>query len=91
MPIVDLDAVKGSYDLVIGGTGFGSMFFLHGYLKRFPTHRILLLEWGAYRDHEWQVANQRNSDMDCEQLYVRDRGEKPWNELLVGANPAPGA
>jgi choline dehydrogenase-like flavoprotein len=78
MPIVNLDAVKGSYDLVVGGTGFGSMFFLHGYLKRFPAHRILLLEWGAYRDHEWQVANQRNSDMDCEQLYVRDSGEKPW-------------
>ncbi|MCI0625646.1 MAG: GMC family oxidoreductase [Acidobacteria bacterium] len=78
MPLINPDAMKDGYDLVIAGTGFGSMFFLHGYLKRFPRDRILLVEWGAYRDHAWQLENQRNSDLDCEQFYVRRASEKPW-------------
>ncbi|MBP2234661.1 hypothetical protein J2Z31_001151 [Sinorhizobium kostiense] len=41
MPLIEPDAINDGYDLVIGGTGFGSMFFLHGYLKRFPGHRVL--------------------------------------------------
>jgi choline dehydrogenase-like flavoprotein len=55
------------------------MFFLHGYLKRFPKARVLLVEWGSYRDHAWQIENRRNMDFDVEQLYVRRPGEKPWN------------
>jgi choline dehydrogenase-like flavoprotein len=78
MPLIRPDAVQDSYDLVIAGTGFGAMFFLHGYLERFPNARILLVEWGAYRDHEWQLENRLNSEFDPEQLYVRKRGEKPW-------------
>jgi choline dehydrogenase-like flavoprotein len=78
MPFIHSDAVKDGYDLIIAGTGFGSMFFLHGYLKRFPNDRILLVEWGAYRDQAWQLENQRNSDVDSHQLFVRQGGEKPW-------------
>jgi choline dehydrogenase-like flavoprotein len=78
MPLIDSDAVKDAYDLVIGGTGFGSMFFLQGYLKRFPQNRVLPVEWGSYRDHAWQLKNGRNGDTDCEQLYVRREDEKPW-------------
>ncbi len=78
MPLINADAVKNGYDLVVAGTGFGSMFFLHGYLKRFPKARILLVEWGSYRDHDWQIENQRNSDLDCADLFVRNPDEKPW-------------
>ena len=78
MPLIGADAVKDGYDLVIAGTGFGSMFFLHGYLKRFPQARILLVEWGSYRDHDWQIENQQNSDLDCAELFVRNPNEKPW-------------
>jgi choline dehydrogenase-like flavoprotein len=78
MPLIRPDAVQDKYDLVIAGTGFGSMFFLQGYLERFPKARILMVEWGEYRDHEWQLDNQLNSEFDPEQLYVRQRGEKPW-------------
>jgi choline dehydrogenase-like flavoprotein len=78
MPIIDRQTVADDYDLVIAGTGFGSMFFLHGYLKRFPDARILLIEWGAYRDHTWQIENQRNSVLDTNKLFVRREGEKPW-------------
>jgi choline dehydrogenase-like flavoprotein len=79
MPLIIPQEVADRYDLVIGGTGFGSLFFLHGYLKRFPGHKVLLVEWGTYRDHAWQVANQRNSDLDTSRLYIRREEEKPWN------------
>lgn len=78
MPLIDPHAVEDGYDLVIAGTGFGAMFFLHGYLTRFPRARVLLVEWGAYRDHGWQIENQRNSEFNSDDLYVRRRGEKPW-------------
>ncbi len=78
MPLIDPESVKPDYDLAIAGTGFGSMFFLHGFIKRFPEARVLLVEWGSYRDHDWQVKNQRNGDFDCEQLYKRRADEKPW-------------
>ena len=44
MPLLDSDATQKKYDLVIGGTGFGAMFFLKGYVDRFPRARILMLE-----------------------------------------------
>ena len=78
MALVDQDSIKNHYDVAIAGTGFGSMFFLHGFLRRFPQARVLLVEWGAYRDHAWQIKNQRNSDLNCEQLYSRRANEKPW-------------
>ena len=78
MPLITPGAVQDNYDLAIAGTGFGSMFFLYGYLKRFPRTRILLLEWGSYRDHDWQIKNQRNSDLDSEKLYIGRKSEKPW-------------
>jgi choline dehydrogenase-like flavoprotein len=78
MTLIDPDSVKDHYDLAIAGTGFGSMFFLHGFMMRFPQARVLLIEWGAYRDHAWQIKNQCNSDLDCEQLYSRRADEKPW-------------
>jgi hypothetical protein len=35
---------KRNTNLVICGTGFGAMFFLKGYVDRFPRARILMLE-----------------------------------------------
>lgn len=57
--------------------GFGSMYFVHSYVRRFPHHRILLVEWGADRDHAWHLENQRNSDLDAGALYIGWHGEKP--------------
>ncbi|MDD9970778.1 MAG: GMC family oxidoreductase [Myxococcales bacterium] len=78
MPIISSESVQERYDLVIAGTGFGSLFFLHGYLERFPQHRVLLLEWGSYRDQAWQLKHRRNGDRDAEGMYVRQPGQKPW-------------
>ncbi|MGE3141909.1 MAG: GMC oxidoreductase [Hyphomonadaceae bacterium] len=78
MPLISSDAVQPRYDLVIGGTGFGAIFFLEGYLRRFPRARVLMLEWGAYKDHAWQLANQRNSEIEPETTFRAQPGEKPW-------------
>ncbi len=71
--------VQDRYDAVIAGSGFGSLFFLHGLLQRQPRARCLIVEWGAFRDHGWQLANQRNTDIDCATTFRTRAGEKPWN------------
>jgi choline dehydrogenase-like flavoprotein len=78
MPLIDSGATQKKYDLVIGGTGFGAMFFLKGYVDRFPRAQVLMLEWGEYRDHAWQTANQKNSAIAHETTYVGQQNEKPW-------------
>lgn len=77
--LVNSENTGQSYDLVVAGSGFGSLFFLEGYLKRFPKARCLLLEWGSYRDADWQVANQKNGDIDPQQTFTSRSDEKPWN------------
>jgi choline dehydrogenase-like flavoprotein len=81
VPIVPQNALNDRYDLVVAGTGFGSLFFIYGYLKKYPDNRVLALEWGRLRDHEWQIANQRNTDAEfaAERTYLRSREDKPWN------------
>lgn len=74
--------LRDGYDLVLVGTGFGSAFFLEGYLRGNPRARVAVLEWGAYRDADWQRANQRNTDIVCADTYVGQPGEKPWNYTI---------
>ncbi|MBV7266273.1 GMC oxidoreductase [Erythrobacter ani] len=69
---------RGGWDVVVIGSGFGSLFFLHSYLKRHPDHRILVLEWGASHSRQWQVDHQTNSAVDY-QTTISNHGEKDWN------------
>lgn len=82
MARIEASQAQEAYDLVLVGTGFGSLFFLEGYLRRYPRARVLVLEWGSYRDAEWQRENQRNADIECSETYVRQPGEKPWNYTI---------
>ncbi len=79
MPFIQTSQLADGYDVVIGGTGFGSMFFLAGLLRSRPGARILLVEWGDLRDHAWQVEHQSNSLLDDAETYRGEAGEKPWN------------
>lgn len=79
MPLIHPDKIGKSYDLVVVGTGFGSLFFAHRYVARRPRARVLLVEWGAYRDQAWQLRNQKNSLIEAQDTYVGQPGEKPWN------------
>jgi choline dehydrogenase-like flavoprotein len=79
MPFIQPDRMDASYEAVIIGSGFGSFFFLHEFLKKRTAGRVLLIEWGAYKTHDWQVKNKANSIYDTETLYTRGAGEKYWH------------
>lgn len=77
MNYVEASALSDSYDVVTVGSGFGSLFFLKGFLQRRPKARVLILEWGRFNSHQWQVENQRNSDISEEEV-LENRSGKPW-------------
>lgn len=68
-----------SWDVVVIGSGFGSLFFLHKYLAHRPNDRILILEKGGHNTREWQLEKQLNSPIDNASTY-RNGGktDKPW-------------
>ncbi|TIS07380.1 MAG: GMC family oxidoreductase, partial [Mesorhizobium sp.] len=69
------------FDLVVIGSGFGSAFFLHEFLKRRKA-RVLVLEWGRHNTHEWQLDQNANTDIDDESTYKTDNADKPWNYTI---------
>jgi len=77
---VDLDV---QFDLVVVGTGFGSLFFLENALKRMKADaRVLLLEKGTYLPHADQILQQRNSVLNIGDHYGAPEGHKPWKFTL---------
>ena len=66
------------WDVVVIGSGFGSLFFLHEYLKRHPQQRVLVLEWGSHHSREWQLEHRKNSAIDHGSTISKD-GAKDWN------------
>ncbi|MCG5478503.1 GMC oxidoreductase [Sinorhizobium alkalisoli] len=75
------DKIAGEhFDIVVIGSGFGSAFFLHGFLQRRKA-RILLLEWGRHNSHAWQLEHGANTDLKDEQTYSSN-ATKPWNYTI---------
>ena len=67
------------YDLVIGGTGFASSFFLHRYLERKPNTRVLVIERGPNPGYDWMLENRKQSPVDSSSLFTtRGLGTKEW-------------
>jgi choline dehydrogenase-like flavoprotein len=79
MPLIHPDRIRDSYIAVIIGSGFGSLFFLQEFLKTKRTGRVLIVEWGGYKTHDWQVENKANSIFETEKLYTRGSGERSWH------------
>lgn len=71
--------MAGKHDVVVIGSGFGSLFFIEGYLQRRPDARILVLERGRHNTHAWQIEHKRNSDIAPEETYRTPAGHKTWN------------
>jgi choline dehydrogenase-like flavoprotein len=65
--------------VVVIGSGFGSLFFIEGFLKKRPKARVLVLERGKSHDHASQLAQQRNSTIDARDTFRTPGGHKPWN------------
>ena len=74
-----LRADEGTFDVVVIGSGFGSLFFVEGLLRKRPRARILMLERGRGRSHAWQIEHGRNSDIPPETTFRRPDGHKVWN------------
>jgi choline dehydrogenase-like flavoprotein len=77
--IETLRADEGSFDLVVIGSGFGSLFFVEGYLGKRPDARILILERGHNNSHAWQLEHAKNSDIPPGSTFRRDPLHKIWN------------
>lgn len=70
-------AAADSWDVVVTGSGFGSLFFLKRFLALRPKARVLILEWGRHNTTEWQVENRRNSDIETSDTFI-NRSPKDW-------------
>lgn len=71
--------VREHFDVVVVGTGFGSLFFVEGYLARRPAARILMLERGSFNSHAWQLEHQKNSSIPHTSTFRTDEAGKVWN------------
>jgi choline dehydrogenase-like flavoprotein len=71
--------VASTFDVVVIGSGFGSLFFVEGFLQKQPAARILILERGGFNSHSWQLQHRRNSPIAQEQTYRTPPGHKIWN------------
>jgi choline dehydrogenase-like flavoprotein len=70
---------EGNYDVVVIGSGFGSLFFVEGFLKKRPDARILMLERGRQNSHAWQLENAKNSDISPLSTFRKAQTHKTWN------------
>jgi choline dehydrogenase-like flavoprotein len=78
MPFISADQIAASYDLVVVGSGFGSLFFTHKALLVNPKLRVLMLERGALKTYEEQIAAGRNSDIKPASTF-ENLNKKAWN------------
>lgn len=77
MRFVEATALNQNYNAVVIGSGFGSLFFVQGFLRNRPKARVLMLEWGRFHSHEWQIENARNSDIS-DQDAIDNQSGKNW-------------
>lgn len=79
MIIEALDAGAGQYPVVVIGTGFGSLFFVHRLLDLGLGGPILMLERGAFRSWDEQLADGRNSNPPPQDTFIASGKPKQWN------------
>jgi choline dehydrogenase-like flavoprotein len=77
MRFIEATALNDTYDIVVIGSGFGSLFFVKGFLRKRPRAKVLILEWGRFNNHRWQIDNHRNSDIAQESV-LDNRSGKEW-------------
>ncbi|HVF17172.1 MAG TPA: hypothetical protein VNA21_09680, partial [Steroidobacteraceae bacterium] len=70
---------EGNYDVLVIGSGFGSLFFVEGFLRKRPDARILMLERGRQNSHAWQLQHAKNSDISPLSTFRKPESHKTWN------------
>lgn len=71
------------YPVVVVGTGFGSLFFVHRLLQLEPATKILMLERGPFRSWETQVAEGHNSPIRSGDTFESTGVPKVWNFTIA--------
>lgn len=71
------------YPVVVVGTGFGSLFFVHRLLQLKPDIRVLMLERGSFRSWEEQLADGRNSMPPPGDTFSATGTPKAWNFTIA--------
>jgi len=77
-----IEALKSSerhYPVVVVGTGFGSLFFVHRLLQLRPEMKILMLERGTFRSWDEQLAEKSNSAIPPGDTFIASGNPKQWN------------
>ena len=59
---------QSKYDVIVIGSGFGSLFFLQRYLER-QGQSVLMLEWGEDWDHPTQLEKESTSLIPAEETF----------------------
>lgn len=68
-----------SYDIIIAGTGPAGAFFLHRALSLLPKNaRILVLDRGALRDHQWHIDHRSTWRERHRESFVNHNERKDW-------------
>jgi choline dehydrogenase-like flavoprotein len=71
------------YPVVVVGTGFGSLFFVHRLLQLQPSMKILMLERGPFRSWETQIAEGYNTPIRSFHTYQMTGVPKLWNFTIA--------
>lgn len=79
MIVSELKPSERQYPVVVIGTGFGSMFFVHRLLERQPETSVLMLERGPFRSWEKQIEDDYNSPIESNDTFTNAGIDKPWN------------
>ncbi len=68
-----------TYDVVLVGSSFASMFFAHRFLEKHPTAELAVVEWGTDRPYDEQVKLRDPRTVDTSKI-VRFSGDshKTW-------------
>jgi len=71
---------KEKYDLLLVGSGFGSLFFLKKYLaKAHDNVKVCIIEKGPYTTPQEQIKNRYNSPLGNSYGIKIMHDQKPWN------------
>jgi choline dehydrogenase-like flavoprotein len=71
------------YSVAVIGSGFGSLFFIHQLLQHRPDARVVMLERGAFRSRDVQLAERRNSSIPPDHTFEATGAKKHWNFTIA--------
>ncbi len=79
MIVTELAPADHHHAVVVVGTGFGALFFVHRLLELRPEISVLMLERGTLRSWEQQIEEGHNGAVPAQYTFIESGKSKPWN------------